>query len=464
MLRWWVDPVLGSNSARAGAALQQLLELGGWQSRAVLDSADADLQYGPSVSGSNAIPFAGSEAWAAIETQTSVFRDGYWFPKASCIDGAGGPSLVDPVLAGYFFLSGRVDHDAHQKAYAGIPEQASIAEWHLHESPAVHRLVGLVAALVPPGHAPQPRWPRGKQWAMCLSHDCDRLRRYRTRGFWRDTYRRGANSAERVSSAAKALYSMMRLPGGTDPYEASTIAWLKFEQVMGVRGVYFVGTWSRSDFPSESYDLTYARSDPETLRLVSACKSYGAEMGLHSGIGAWRSPARFAEEVRRFRESYGIAPAGFRGHYWSLNPENPEESLAIAAEHGALKYDSSFGMNLAYGFRRGTCYPFRPFDAVTGRYSGLWELPPSVMDGGLYASAGTNEERVANFAALAASVQSAGGVLVLDWHSDSLWSGFMDNMTQALLPELTRLIDDSTCWVACASELIDWCSTARWTA
>jgi hypothetical protein len=232
---------------------------------------------------------------------------------------------------------------------------------------------------------------------------------------------------------------------------------------MNVRGVYFIGTWSRYDTPSEPNDLVYSRTDPETVRLVQSCREHGAEIGLHSGIAAWQDASRYGEEVRRFKESFGVAPEGFRGHYWSLNPNNPEESLGIAALDAGLKYDTSLGMNVAYGFRRGTCYPFRPFEATTGVYSGLWELPPTVMDGGLYASAPSNEARVANFVALAEAVRRSEGILVIDWHSDSLWEGFMENLTQALLPALANIVADSTCWVVSGSECIDWCSYARWT-
>jgi hypothetical protein len=462
MLRLWIDPDLGAIRGRAAATLEQLLELAGWRSTSSRSAQDADVIYGATSAVPKALPCAGPRAWNILGTEDAVTHEGYRVPRAAVLTDGHGRPVVDPVLAGYFFLSGRIEHDSHARTFAGIPEQDTIAEWHLQAIPVVQRLVDAIATRMPSLPTPQPRWPRGKRWAMCLTHDCDRLLRFRTRGFGRDVLRNGTPARERLSSAAKALYSAIRMPRGTDPYEASLLAWLRFERSMGVRGAYFLGTWSRHDRPAESYDLVYARSDPETLRVVDACKEHGAELGLHSGIGAWRDAGRYAEEVRRFRESYGITPQGVRGHYWSLNPDNPEESLAFAARHAGLKYDTSFGMNTAYGFRRGTCYPFRPFDASTGAYSGMWELPPSVMDGGLHASAPTNEERIAKFAALAASVKSAGGVLVLDWHSDSLWDGFMDNMTHALLPELASIIGDASCWVVPSSEVIAWCGDARW--
>lgn len=462
MVKCWVDPALGANQARAAVSLNQLLELGGWQSEPTSDPRNADILYGPTLVLPNALTCAGAFGWNAVATQQAVSYGDLRVPAASVIHVSGTRPGLDPVLAGYFFLSGRIEHDWHERTFPGIPEQDSIAEWGLDATPVVQRLVQAIAARIPALPPPRPHWPRGKRWAMCLSHDCDRLLRFHTRGFCRDIIRGGSSPSERVASAARALYSAIRSPINSDPYEASAVAWLQFERTMNVRSVYFIGTWSRHDFPSESHDLPYFRTDPATLRLVRACREQGAEIGLHSSIGAWRGASRYTEEVRRFNDSYDIAPQGFRGHYWSLNPNNPEESLAFAAQHAGLKYDTSFGMNVAYGFRRGTCYPFRPFDTNTGAYSGLWELPPSVMDGALYASAPNNPARVANFTALAEAVKGSEGVLVLDWHSDSLWEGFMDNMTQALLPAIATIIADTSCWVVSGSEVIDWCCNKRW--
>ena len=461
VLQYWVDPALGRNHARASVALQQLLELGGWRSALATDREHADVVYGHALALPNALPCAGLDPWNSLDAQKPARYKDYRVPVGSLIGESAMP-VVDPVLAAYFFLSGRIEHDSHQRVFPGIPERDSIAEWRLDAVPAVQRLVEALATHLPNLPPPQPRWPHAKRWALCLSHDCDRLLRFRTRGFARDVVRSGSSIGERAASAAKAAYVAVRRPAGIDPYEASALAWLQFERSMNVRGTYFIGTWSRYDSPSDPQDLGYSPTDPETLRLAHSCREQGAEISLHSSIGAWRGKSRYAEEVRRFKQSFGVAPQGVRGHYWSLNPDRPEESLAFAACHGGLKYDTSLGMNVALGFRRGTCYPFRPFRPETGEYSGLWELPPSVMDGALHASAATNDARVANLIDLADSVKNSEGVLVIDWHSDSLWEGFMDNMTLALLPALANMIADSSCWVATGNELIGWCSDARW--
>ncbi|CAN5415619.1 hypothetical protein BH09GEM1_BH09GEM1_35750 [soil metagenome] len=460
VLKCWIDPSVGVGQSRASATLEQLLEDAGWRCKFVSERKHADIRYGLAGTLPGDLPFAGHDAWAAIDVQRAVQHDGVFVPAASIVR-TEGCDAIDPVLAGYFFLSGRIEHDAHPHAFAGIPEQASIREWGL-ETPVIQRLVEMVTSRVPTGPAPRPRWPGKRKWAFCLTHDCDRLLRYRTNGFWRDAGHPGASLRQRAVSTAKALYSGLHFNRGMDPYEASLHAWLDFEREMEMQAVYYVGAWSRADVPSHPHDLVHARTDPETLRLVRACAEQGAEIGLHSGITAWQSGPRYGEEVRRFSASYGIQPKGVRGHYWSVNPNNPEESLSFASRYGALEYDASFGMNVTYGFRRGTSYPYRPFDARTGTYAGLWELPPTVMDGGLHASAPNNAGRMANFASLTDRVRAAGGVLVLDWHSDSLWGGFMENMTAELLPQLQAIIGDSSCWVATGSELIEWCSKTRW--
>ncbi|HEY4132650.1 MAG TPA: hypothetical protein VGM50_18700 [Gemmatimonadaceae bacterium] len=254
---------------------------------------------------------------------------------------------------------------------------------------------------------------------------------------------------------------MRSRPRGEDPYEQSTIAWLKFQQAHGIRGTYYIGTWGRYDTPSDARDLVYSRRDPEVQWLAKTCERFGAEVGLHSSIHAWTTPERFSTEVQRVRESYGVEAHGFRGHYWSLDATNPERSLRIAAA-SELKHSSALGMNTVGGFRRGSCYPYRPFDRSTGDYVGLCEVPPTLMDQALFQSGADNLARIQYFKTLAETVRKNEGVLVLDWHSDSLWPGYMDGVTDALLPELAQISNDSDCWLASAQQISDWCTTARW--
>ena len=461
LLKYWVDPALQDYERLAAASLSQLLEVGGWQSQATADFSTADIVYSPSADLPNSIPCADIHAWRAVERQRPSRCGDLVVPEAAVITKPGSKAHVDPVLAAYFFLSGRVEQDGHPRTFAGILEQDSVSQWGLATMPIIQKLIAGIKNRIRISEQPHRPWPQEKKWAMCLTHDCDRILRFDTPAFARDALHGANPRAGRMVSAAKAAYSFVRSGFTTDPYIVSYKAWLRFERSLGVNAVYFIGTRSRHEEAAGPHDLPYTPMNKEVLDLVHACCETGAEIGLHSSTVAWRDALGYTEEVQRFSRNYGVSPVGLRGHYWSLNPRDPEESLAYAANAG-MKYDASFGMNVAYGFRRGTCYPFRPFHSSTGRFSGLWELPTTVMDGALFLSAKDNASRVANFLTLAETVRRNNGVLVLDWHSDSLWPGFMENMTQSLLPAISELASDSSCWVATGQEIVKWCAVDRW--
>jgi hypothetical protein len=274
--------------------------------------------------------------------------------------------------------------------------------------------------------------------------------------------RDGTPLLDRAEFAAKFLMSAVRArPRGSDPYEQSTISWLQFQRDHGIRGTYYIGTRGRYDTLSDVRDLVYSRHDPEAQWLAKTCDQFGAEIGLHSSVRAWATREQFAEEVQRVRDAYGVAAHGFRGHYWSLDATSPENSLRIAAESG-LKHSSALGMNTVGGFRRGSCYPYRPYNPRSGESVGLCEIPPTLMDQAMFCSGSDSATRVRRFRELEAAVRRNEGVLVLDWHSDSLCPGYMDDMTRELLPELSRIANDSACWLASAQQIADWCTTTRW--
>ena len=272
----------------------------------------------------------------------------------------------------------------------------------------------------------------------------------------------GGTAAQKISCLGKAFFSTLLKPFVADPYYESWESWLRFESEMGIHGVYYIGTWSRWDQQSNERDLPYLSTDPVVIRLANLSLEKGAEIGLHSGIQAWRHPGRFQQETDRFRTHYGVDPKGFRGHYWSLDPENPESSHKTACLQTHFKYDSSFGMNLVSGFRRGAAYPFRTFEPCSGEYTGLIELPPVIMDGALHSCGKTNPDRLASFIALGQTVKKAEGLLMLDWHSDSLDPSYQDNLASRLLPTLRTWVDDSSCWFATGSEIAAWSTAARW--
>ena len=464
MLHIYIDPRFGDLSGSVYSTIEQLLEMAGWKSIRVHERDPADLVYAEGESSAKALPCAGPSAWKAVGTHLVGTGAGFPVPAAAILD-QGTPPAFDPVLAAHAVLCGWPERDDEVLEKKGIPG-AGLKKWGLLETPVFTRISDILQALVRerfPDLPPRPKWPAGKAWAVCLTHDCDNPIRYRPLGYLRDA-RMCMQKNDLAASAAclaKAVVSAAkRLP--PDPHLQSWRGWVEFERRLGVRSSYYIGVWNRYQPQSSWFDLGYSAEDPRIRAVVSNLLEGGWEIGLHSSIRAWEFEGRFGQEADQFEKIYGVRPDGFRGHYWSLDPEAPERTLVAARKSGGFQYDSSFGMNVAYGYRRGSAYPYRPFSPQTGEYVGLMEIAPVLMDHALWMSAPAPAGRVDNFRACAGTVKTMGGLLVLDWHDYTLTRGVMGNLARSLFDELTEMAQDRTCWFATPRQVAAWCARERW--
>lgn len=240
---------------------------------------------------------------------------------------------------------------------------------------------------------------RGKSWAVALTHDVDLLRKRRlgtlVRAVGRMDGRRGAAVRQALMSPNPRLASLDRLAGA--------------ERARGVGATYFFKTpaaRSRWDVP---YEL-----GPTLRRQLAALEADGFEVGLHPGYFAHDHAALMGEE-RDLLDAVTSEPlASVRQHFLRFDPVVTPR-LQQAAGFGL---DSSLGFAERVGFRRGTCFPFRIFDAGANAPLGLWELPLVAMDTTLFThrdlDAYAAERAILD---LCAMIRRVGGCGVLLWHN-----------------------------------------------
>jgi hypothetical protein len=468
-IRLFVDPALRSAAALARRGLEQLLRIAGWQTVEAKEPGAADLVYSPlgAATFDGAVPSAGESAWRDVVTSHPVRIGDLVLPSQAVLPTQRGREpAIDLPLAAHFFLCGMHERDPQvHRSSDGIPD-GSIGKWGLLECPVVDCLSQRLSEYftnVRNLPTPAPRWPGGREWAVCLTHDCDRPFRYRAAGYLLDlglAARRRAWSLA-ASHLLKAAYSGAMFSLRPDPYFNSWRSWTCLERQLGIRSTFYIGTWTRYERDADERDVGYSCYDRRIRTLASELADGGWELGLHSSIRAWRRPTGFADEVERFQRAFRVRPSGFRSHYWSLDPVSPERSLQQAHEQAGFLYDSSFGMNLAFGYRRGTSFPYRPIDPASGKEVGLWEIPPTIMDGATLAGTSCSSERKLLLRGLFEATKRRGALLVLDWHEHSLASGVI--LGADLIEVLGEFVGDSTCWWTTPSAVVEWASKDRWT-
>ncbi len=463
-VRVFIAEQLGCHADVAYECLRQLIMIAGWQTERIREEREASICYGDCMGPAVIVPSASIQAWAGLSDANPVNCGGLIVPDRCVLQGSN-PPIIDPVLCAHFFMCGVYEKQPGMTDGTGIPGLGA-ARWGITQQAAVQHCSEQIAGLLRRAlvlQTPAPAWPRGKTWALALTHDCDQPFRYRPRAFLKEAiaYIRDHRLRQAALSLMKSGYSAVRLVG-QDPYWDSWQRWEDTERALGVRSAFYVATRSRFSAGSDVRDVPYAASKRALRDHVVRLHDQGWEIGLHASFNAWSDRCLLEEEVEWFEQCFRFLPQGVRSHFWSLGTGNREKALSMFAECGPFRYDSSFGLDAICGFRRGLCYPYRPYIAESGASTRLWELPPTVMDWGLQCAGKSRDDRLQAMRALIAITQQHHGVITLDWHEYTMCRGVMDGLAFHVAAELESIAADSGCWIATPGEIIAWCEEERW--
>ena len=253
------------------------------------------------------------------------------------------------------------------------------------------------------GLSPRPFWPDQAPYAVCLTHDIDRI-----------TYKYHAARSYffkgRFGSGLKTLLSGERRE--YDPFFNLPLI-KEYEDDWGVRSALYVlfekRRFGRALMRGE-FQHVIGVYDPESIKAeLAELSGLGFEIGLHGSLDAFKDERALRSELGRLEgllENPGLV-VGVRNHYlrfrWPLTP--------LAQARNGLLYDSSIGYNFTCGFPCGTTFPFALGFEGDGP---LFELPINVMDTALKFAAPSRETEVAE--AIAREVRARGGLLMINWH------------------------------------------------
>ena len=277
----------------------------------------------------------------------------------------------------------------------------------------------------------KPKWPDGKPFAVCLTHDVDAVSSFSLIPALRKRYIRYSTS----SLLSQRITSLMGF--GVDLFRAGhhrnkidplfcLERWLELENRVNSHSTFFF--WPGLDVVKKRHvsDCAYKLSDKiifddqpcsvaESIREIS-CR--GWEIGLHA---SWYS-FNDADELRRQKEALEKAAeqdvVSVRQHYLHYDIRMTPRAHSRAG----FKYDSTLGFNDNIGFRFGTCRPWFLWDLEAEEKLPILEVPLIIQDTAMLNTIKgmrLNEETAFNYIRyLTETVQSVGGVLTLSWHPE----------------------------------------------
>ncbi len=280
--------------------------------------------------------------------------------------------------------------------------------------------------------APEPLWPNGGRFAVCLTHDVDLLSaQYTPRQAGRfaraghapgvaaagERFLRIARPAVRV---ARSVHSgIATAPSIAETLECSMAA----EATRGVTGSYFFTAPPAA--PRSRYDCVYAPTDLCRFRgvrvrvadVMRALADEGFDVGLHGGYAAALAPGALVAQRRTLETATGLHLTTTRQHFlrWDIR------TTPRLQEEARLEVDSSLGFNRNIGFRAGTGLPFRLFDAAAREPLQLLEVPLVVEDTAVLAEGGLElDDALARrvIRQLLETTAAVGGAVTLLFHPD----------------------------------------------
>lgn len=283
-------------------------------------------------------------------------------------------------------------------------------------------------------------WPEGRQFAVFLSHDVDRVRK---------TYQYLP-----LFILQRRLYHLTSMFKKTNPYWCFEKI-MELEKKYDVRSTFFFlkETKKLKVFHPSTYILSlghYDFKEPMVSQIIKKLDTNGWEIGLHGSYDSYNNKDLLVKEKKELEEVLGKPVIGIRHHY--LNIEIPK-TWELQKSLGFL-YDSTFGFKDSIGFRDEKVLPFRPFN------DHFLVIPLIVMDGYILSKIADDNERWRKITDLINFAKDKQGVISFLWHQRVFnedefpgWSKFYER--------IIKECKEKNAWFATGKEIYDWLSNSR---
>lgn len=301
----------------------------------------------------------------------------------------------------------------------------------------------------------QGRWPDGKRFALCLTHDLDELP-------VTNPLTAGWRAGRQMRLAGSGSFAAIRRGLGVVKTGAAVTrrnleVWQEIENQFGFKSTFFV-------FPSRvgkrhHWDCSYQLSDPVVYRksqrilkdVIREIDTDGWEIGLHGSYHSATDAEMLKDQRIQIENIVDREIRSVRQHYLHY------DAAVTPGVHEAagLTADSTMGFNRSIGFRAGSSFPFWCWSHADQRPTRVLEISQQIMDGALFQTNGLEYDRTTaleHSVQLMEAVEKVGGCLTLSWHphhidDDDWWAVY-----KQLLAEASR----RDAWGCSVGQLADW--------
>lgn len=321
----------------------------------------------------------------------------------------------DLIASAFFFLSRWEEHILQKKdRFNRFPFQETIfSKYDLYGYPIVNNYLSVLLHNIIQHFGIKltfKRW-QGKEFAICLTHDVDRVKAWYWKDYWNELYYcfSLAVQGKSISSSSVKLWNMATASPSQEEY------WnfphlIRAEEAYGFSSTFFFMAFRRTEL-----DARYTITARRFKNLFSLLREKGWEIGLHGSTGAFASAEKLFEEKEILERVAGHV-GGIRFHYLTLSL--PGTFYAI--QKAGFSYDTTLGFAEREGFRQGFAFPYFPYDIENDKPHRFVEIPLLIMDGTLvdqrYRHLGYDDayEAIAQQIYLLKRLQGCGAIL---WHT-----------------------------------------------
>ncbi len=238
-------------------------------------------------------------------------------------------------------------------------------------------------------------WPDNKKFAVCLTHDVDRIKK---------TYQYITRNHKGSPLQIRKLFEYKNLYWGFP-----TI--MRIEDKLKVRSTFFFLQESKriNLLKPKEWILSvgkYKFNNKIISKIIKILDKDGWEIGLHGSYESCKHEDLLREEKEALEQVLGTEVIGIRQHY--LNLEIPQ-TWRFQQKVG-FQYDASFGFRDRIGFRDDKYFPFHPFN------NSFLEIPLALMDGALFSNYSDEDTIWSQCLGLIETVERQKGLLTVLWH------------------------------------------------